>query len=416
MTPKRAYATLITRSSYLAGVIVLAYTLRKHGSQYPLVVLYTSTLNQPSKDALALEASATNLVPREVDALLPLGEVSLIAERFADTWTKLRVFELLEYDEVCYLDADITINNRNADALFDDWAPPPADAPPTRAGAGPARDWLSAVHACVCNLDHDGWAPKSWGPNVCPFTHVSHPGALTSPSPITRDSPPEYDLLNGGLFLFRPSKALWDDMLHWFERWGRDGTLKAFMFPDQDFLAEYFKGRWAPMPWQFDALKTWRYWHPNLWRDDEVVVLHYIVDKPWVKKVGEDGKAGYRGDDGHTHALWWGEWDSWAKEREGAGQKEVVELVGRYVAGGADTEGFNAIGAGVQDFAKKGEQKPEQTERRKPLWDLGDGKKASAEEAASYPEREHAKDVWKNKPLAEKGHGPVVHSSRPPQE
>jgi hypothetical protein len=31
---KYAYTTLITRGSYLAGVIILAHTLRKHGSQY----------------------------------------------------------------------------------------------------------------------------------------------------------------------------------------------------------------------------------------------------------------------------------------------------------------------------------------------------------------------------------------------
>jgi hypothetical protein len=36
---KYAYTTLITRGSYLAGVIILAHTLRKQGSRYPLVVL-----------------------------------------------------------------------------------------------------------------------------------------------------------------------------------------------------------------------------------------------------------------------------------------------------------------------------------------------------------------------------------------
>ena len=29
-----------------------------------------------------------------------------IADRFVDNWTKLRVFEPFEYDEVCYLDVE----------------------------------------------------------------------------------------------------------------------------------------------------------------------------------------------------------------------------------------------------------------------------------------------------------------------
>ena len=51
-----AYSTLITRASYLPGVIILAHTLKKH-SNYPLVVLYTPTLNGDGKRALELEVS-----------------------------------------------------------------------------------------------------------------------------------------------------------------------------------------------------------------------------------------------------------------------------------------------------------------------------------------------------------------------
>jgi len=113
------YATLITRSSYLAGVVLLAYTLHKNESRYPLIVLYTDNLPHSSIVALQLEASRTNLVLKQISPLLPRKslKVNLIAERFADTWTKLRVFELVQYDKVCYLDADMIIR-KNMDEIF----------------------------------------------------------------------------------------------------------------------------------------------------------------------------------------------------------------------------------------------------------------------------------------------------------
>ena len=42
------------------------------------------------------------------------------------------------------------------------------------------------------------------------------------------------------------------------------------------------------MPWVYNALKTLRVVHKNLWRDDEVRCLHYILtDKPWNARVQE---------------------------------------------------------------------------------------------------------------------------------
>jgi len=83
-----AYTTLITRSSYLAGVIILAYTLRKQNSIYPLIVLYTDALTEDSVAALQHESKKLNLVLKKTEALVPREnvKVTLIAERFGDTW------------------------------------------------------------------------------------------------------------------------------------------------------------------------------------------------------------------------------------------------------------------------------------------------------------------------------------------
>ncbi len=40
----------------------------------------------------------SGLEVRVVEPLVPKGEVTIIAERFVDTWTKLAVFDFTEYD------------------------------------------------------------------------------------------------------------------------------------------------------------------------------------------------------------------------------------------------------------------------------------------------------------------------------
>ncbi|KAI1337544.1 nucleotide-diphospho-sugar transferase [Xylariaceae sp. FL0016] len=359
-TPIRryAYVTLITRSSYLAGVVILSHTLRLHGSQHPLIVLHTPDLAPAAITALSLEAARSDgrLLLRTCDYLLPPAgtQVQLIAERFGDTWTKLRVFELWDdddaWDALCYLDADMAVF-QNPDPVF---AQAPALPP----------DALGASHACVCNRESDPWAPSDWRPENCAHT-ASTPDTPTQPPPphprAQGQGPPgTHHLLNGGAFLFRPSRKLWDDMMSCF---GSTPLLATFKFPDQDFLAHFFQGRWRALGWRYNALKTMRYWHTNIWRDQDVACLHYIVDKPWTKRIGADGVAGYKGRDGVTHRWWWDAYEKWEAERlaEDDEGRQVVTLVRRGVAppleladgwadGGLDP-GLAAIGGAVQAFA-----------------------------------------------------------------
>ena len=334
-----AYCTLITRASYLAGVIMLASSLHAQGSAYPLIVLHTPSLPSSALHALELEAPKTNMILHAVDPLQPRANVNvnLIAARFADTWTKLRVFQLHErfpqLKTVCYLDADMMIF-RPLDPIF-------------TAHPLPHSDWIAANHACVCNLDGDPWAPADWTADNCAYTPLAHPEALTKPTPVKPDSRPTYHLLNSGMFLFSPSAELWAAMLDFFNT---TPLLGEFKFPDQDFLAEFFRNKWASLGWQYNALKTMRYWHPNIWRDDEVVVLHYIVDKPWALRNKPDGTAGYLGRDGVTHSWWWDSFDAWAREREA--NEVLMKEVSKYVAGAEVVDqDMKDIGAETQKLA-----------------------------------------------------------------
>jgi hypothetical protein len=88
MDTSRAYVTLLTRSSYLPGVLVLNHSLRQVDARYPLVVMVTSSL--PKEARLLLQNCAIRI--REVTSLHPPVGYTLAGHdsRFADTWTKLR--------------------------------------------------------------------------------------------------------------------------------------------------------------------------------------------------------------------------------------------------------------------------------------------------------------------------------------
>lgn len=89
MSPKAAWVTLLTRSSYLAGALVLHQSLNSVGTTYPLVVMATPQLPGEAREIL----KKRGIVIRDIDQLLPTeGTHSLAAhdERFGDTWTKLR--------------------------------------------------------------------------------------------------------------------------------------------------------------------------------------------------------------------------------------------------------------------------------------------------------------------------------------
>ena len=146
------WTSLITNTTYLSGLLTLEYSLRRAGSKYPLVALYTDSF--PAEGHAALDARG---IPKQrVPYLMPTVNKDFANDvRFYDCWSKLTPFSLVEYERVVQLDSDMLVR-RNMDELMDVVE---LDAPGLR---GEGERVFAASHACVCNPLHKQHYPKDW--------------------------------------------------------------------------------------------------------------------------------------------------------------------------------------------------------------------------------------------------------------
>jgi alpha-N-acetylglucosamine transferase len=142
---KGAFVVLLSSESYTVGVLVLAWSLKSVKTQYPLVVLHTEE-GLSGESLRALERAGCLL--REVERIVPLQEDSShVQSYYADTWTKLQVFGLTDFERVVMLDADMLVR-RNLDELM--------------TLKLPGNDWIAASSGCLCNPLKIPTYPSHW--------------------------------------------------------------------------------------------------------------------------------------------------------------------------------------------------------------------------------------------------------------
>ncbi|KAF7320434.1 Galactinol synthase 1 [Mycena kentingensis (nom. inval.)] len=281
MAQRAAYVTLLTKVEYLAGTLVLHEGLREAASKFPLVVMATPTLPKSARRVL----TRRGIRVREIEPLNPEDGVHTLAgadSRFQDTWTKLRAFELEEYERVVLLDSDMLVKH-NIDELMAIRLPP---------------EGIAAVHVCACNPRHFPHYPADWVPENCAFSAVHTP---TAAPPPPSDDPRPYGQLNSGTVVLQPSRSLARRLYHFL---ATDERVPSFSFPDQDLLTTFFQGKWVSLPWYYNALKTLRIVHSTLWDDDVARCVHYILtDKPWKgrKSSAEEYQV--------VNGWWWAQYD-----------------------------------------------------------------------------------------------------------
>lgn len=151
LTPNTVWTTLITNTKYLSGLLTLDHSLKKSGSKYPLVALYTDTFPAEGLAALA----ARGIPAQKIPYILPKVKVDYSNDpRFYDCWSKLVPFSLTEYDRIVQLDSDMLVM-KNMDELME----MELDAPSV---AGKGKKVFAAGHACVCNPLKKEHYPANW--------------------------------------------------------------------------------------------------------------------------------------------------------------------------------------------------------------------------------------------------------------
>ena len=269
-----AWVTLLTDAGYVPGVRALRASLARVGSAYPLVVMVTPDVEPADRALLA----GDGCVVHEIEPLRPpSGLTDAYANaRFAQVWSKLAVWRLTVFERVVCLDADMLVV-RDMDGLFD-----------LELGDGE----IAACHACRCNPNRIPSYPASWTPERCHYSHV--PAGAGTGLPTGPAEPDDY--LNGGVLVLRPDEGTFADLM---AELAEVEDLTRYPFAEQDFLNEHFAGRWRPLPYVYNALKTLPHQHPGLWDADAVKNLHFIIDKPWQKAL--DPQDPYYALD----RIWW---------------------------------------------------------------------------------------------------------------
>ncbi|MEF2976439.1 glycosyltransferase family 8 protein [Subtercola sp. YIM 133946] len=269
--PMNAWATLLTQPNYVVGVRTLRASLAASGSDMPLVVMVTEEIDEQTRRLLEDDGCLL----RDVPPLRPAGgsAASYANPRFAEVWTKLAVWGLTEFDRVVFLDADMLVI-QNMDELFT---------------LDLSEGAIAACHACRCNPNRIASYPPGWTPENCFYTHCRGGDHVTEPAATD-------NYLNGGFLVLTPDEAVFADMMG---RLAAVDDLSRYPFAEQDFLNEFYSGRWRPLPYVYNALKTLPHQHPSLWNLASVKNIHYIIDKPWEKPL--DPADRYF----EVNRLWW---------------------------------------------------------------------------------------------------------------
>lgn len=300
------WTTLITNLDYLSGLLTLEYSLRRVSSAYPLVALYTDTFPSSGLEALRARGIAAQKIPY----LLPMkGKDYSNDPRFYDCWSKLVPFSLTEYDRIVQLDSDMLVL-QNMDELMtmhlDDPAISASDSSGTALPDGASGSSgtsststrvFAASHACVCNPLKKPHYPKDWIPQNCAFS-FQHADPHAAQTQGIDPAVGPLGFMNGGLQVVNPSAALYRQIVAHME-----ADAVNMDFADQSLLSDLYRGRWVPLPYIYNALKTMR-WpgvHDAIWRDEKVKNLHLILSpKPW-DEIDQHGN--WTGTD-ETHKWW----------------------------------------------------------------------------------------------------------------
>ncbi|EEB08022.1 acetylglucosaminyltransferase [Schizosaccharomyces japonicus yFS275] len=300
-SPRMAYVTMLTVPPryvdaedeerpdwYYNSTRLLVHRLVRYPetkSKYPVVVMAMRGVDEWKLQQLREDGAIVQVVEplHARDVVDNIDDMEVADPRWLYMFTKLRVFEMFQYDRLCFIDSDM-LPIRNMDGVFNvheimerktssSYKPPALTYRPkgSMKNAEFEEDWNAY------GVDKEELYPYV-------FAAVSDPGEWhTTP-------PPFKDFFNAGLFVFRPSKAHWKRL--------RYLARKPYFYDnarmmEQSLLNFAFHSKGA-FPWEH---LDWTY--NGVWaRKTDLPFLKVIHGKLW---QGAD-KMGFDYD---TSAVWW---------------------------------------------------------------------------------------------------------------
>ncbi|CAE6117211.1 unnamed protein product [Arabidopsis arenosa] len=246
---KRAYVTFLAgNKDYWMGVVGLAKGLRKVKSAYPLVVATLPDVPEEHRQILM----AQGCIIRDIKPVYPPeNETGYSMAYYVINYSKLRIWEFVEYEKMIYLDGDIQVFS-NIDHLFDT-----------------PRGYLYAVKDCFCEV--------SW--SKTPQYKIGYcqqsPKKVTWPVESLGAPPPVY--FNAGMLVFEPNLVTYEDLLRVVQ------ITTPTYFAEQDFLNVYFRDIYKPIPSTYNLVMAMLWRHPEHIDLDQISVVHYCANgsKPW---------------------------------------------------------------------------------------------------------------------------------------
>jgi glycogenin glucosyltransferase len=111
---KYSFVSYLGTDHFLPGVLALSHSLSLYNKKYSLLILVSKTVS----DRVVTELNKVKIRFKKVVEIENPQELGDDERNFKYMYTKLRIFELTEYDKIVYLDADMIVCG-NIEILFD---------------------------------------------------------------------------------------------------------------------------------------------------------------------------------------------------------------------------------------------------------------------------------------------------------
>lgn len=116
-----SYVTVLTNDSYVLGVLLLSESLKKVNSKYPLTVLLTNNVCSATQEILKqlkINYRLVNNISMSQQLIEHNQNINpIMANIWENCFTKFKIFDLLDFNKIVFLDADIMVL-KNLDHLF----------------------------------------------------------------------------------------------------------------------------------------------------------------------------------------------------------------------------------------------------------------------------------------------------------